>query len=67
MRVLVSPTSAIAEPIARTPAGTIRKSLPIKGKILVRWSNAHAMTVVKSFPGTRFRSRIRRSNHFTRM
>ena len=33
------------------PAGTILKSQPMNGRILVRWSNAQAMTVVKSWRG----------------
>ena len=60
MRVFVHPTSAIAEPMARMPAGTILKSQPMNGRILVRWSNAHAITVVKSCRGVRVRKRNRK-------
>ncbi|MCY2925461.1 MAG: hypothetical protein NT031_08485 [Planctomycetota bacterium] len=61
IRVLVSPASARAEPIARTPAGAIRVSAKKNGSIRVRWSNAQAMTVARSWRVASVRSRRRMS------
>jgi len=48
MRVLGNPASTMADPIARTPAGAIRVSATMNGSMRVRWSNAQAITVVRS-------------------
>jgi len=59
IRVLGNPTSAMADPIARAPAGAIFVSATRKGSMRVRWSNAQAITLVSSWRGASARRCVR--------
>ncbi len=58
MRVLSNPASAMAAPTARAPAGASFMDEIKNGSIRVRWSNAHAITVVRSCSGATLRRRF---------